>query len=100
MTTPNELAQLVQARLDRDYPGQYRVFPQGGHHIEGNGTDFCITPADDDGLHGAVFHIDNLVSEQKGVEVAADRLYGTVNQVIGAGLPEKRVGEYLAYDAL
>jgi hypothetical protein len=34
------------------------------------------------------------------VEAAADRLFGTINQVIGAGLPEKRVGEYLAYDAL
>ncbi|WP_424952542.1 hypothetical protein [Deinococcus sp.] len=74
------------------------IVPETEQRFEGGGSAYRVTSTDGSG-RGAIFHLDDEVLEEHGAEAAARRLLGVVERVIRGGLPEKRAGQYVSYDA-
>ena len=97
MTLSQTVTQSVQAQLDAHAPGRYRVSATGIDR-EAEAAEWTVVSVDD-GDHGAVFQLSSVVLEEQGEAAAADHLSSVILRVVGEGLPAKRAGAYVGYDA-
>ncbi|MDB5046906.1 MAG: hypothetical protein JWQ08_2956 [Deinococcus sp.] len=97
--TPVQVVEFLEEHLNRHYPNLYKVASRPASGFHGEVTEYCVASVADQGAHGAVFLYNNLMAQEHGVDGAAQDLCRTVDRVIAQGLPEQRLGEYVAYDA-
>ncbi|WP_407571840.1 hypothetical protein [Deinococcus altitudinis] len=98
MSTSEDVVQMVQAEVETLFPGQYAVSLHTGERGQDDLHCLVVSRADG-GERGAMFALDTEVLREGGSSEAARRFSDQMVRVIQQGLPEKRSGAYIGYDA-